>query len=226
MPANPPLNSSNPSTKQKQDIPITIAVEGLGKKFNREWIFRDMNYTFQGGQTHAITGPNGSGKSTLLQILWGQMPPSLGTVRYTRASGEVNADDIYKNIAIVAPYLDIIDEFTLLEQLKFHFKLKTPRNGMTYVEMLEIMNMKQAQDKYISNFSSGMRQRVKLALAFFSNADIFFLDEPGTNLDNQSFNWYQEQLRNLPSHALIFIASNQASEYPTDARKLDIIRFR
>jgi ABC-type multidrug transport system ATPase subunit len=226
MPANPPLNSSNPSTKQKQDIPITIAVEGLGKKFNREWIFRDMNYTFQGGQTHAITGPNGSGKSTLLQILWGQMPPSLGTVRYTRASGEVNADDIYKNIAIAAPYLDIIDEFTLLEQLKFHFKLKTPRNGMTYMEMLEIMNMKQAQDKYISNFSSGMRQRVKLALAFFSNADIFFLDEPGTNLDNQSFNWYQEQLRNLPSHALIFIASNQASEYPTDARKLDIIRFR
>jgi ABC-type multidrug transport system ATPase subunit len=154
------------------------------------------------------------------------MPPSLGTVRYTRASGEVNADDIYKNIAIAAPYLDIIDEFTLLEQLKFHFKLKTPRNGMTYMEMLEIMNMKQAQDKYISNFSSGMRQRVKLALAFFSNADIFFLDEPGTNLDNQSFNWYQEQLRNLPSHALIFIASNQASEYPTDARKLDIIRFR
>jgi ABC-type multidrug transport system ATPase subunit len=226
MPANPPLNSSNPSTKQKQDTPITIAVEGLGKKFNREWIFRDMNYTFQGGQTHAITGPNGSGKSTLLQILWGQMPPSLGTVRYTRASGEVNADDIYKNIAIAAPYLDIIDEFTLLEQLKFHFKLKTPRNGMTYMEMLEIMNMKQAQDKYISNFSSGMRQRVKLALAFFSNADIFFLDEPGTNLDNQSFNWYQEQLRNLPSHALIFIASNQASEYPTDARKLDIIRFR
>ncbi len=226
------FKSPNPSsdakpTKEKQPAAyVDIVVENLGKKFNREWIFRDLNFTFQSGQVYAITGPNGSGKSTMLQILWGQMPPSIGGVKYVCQPGTIPAEEIYRHIAIAAPYMELIDEFTLSEQLRFHFKLKSSRSAMSEVEMLEKMQLRHAEHKYIANFSSGMKQRVKLALAFFSQAEIIFLDEPGTNLDRQAFDWYLEQLEELPAGALVFIASNQTHEYPANAQKIDIMRFK
>lgn len=208
------------------NIPLSIQVQQLGKKFNRDWIFRKIDYTFQSGQTYAITGPNGSGKSTLLQVLWGQVPPSAGTVTYTTGNGTIPAENIFQHLAIATPYLDLIEEFTLREQLRFHFKLKPCRQDWSEAEVMEKMYLTHARDKYISNFSSGMKQRLKLALAFFSQADIVFLDEPGTNLDQQAFDWYLQQLASLPPHCLVFIASNQPSEYPASAQKIDIMRFK
>lgn len=205
---------------------MEITVQQLGKKFNREWVFRDLNQSFQAGQTYAITGPNGSGKSTLLQILWGQMPPTSGTLKYRSDGKEIPDEDIFRNISIATPYMDLIDEFTLLEQLHFHFKFKTRRSGMSDDEILEKMELAHARNKFISNFSSGMKQRLKLALAFFSQTDIIFLDEPGTNLDQPSFDWYLRQLNALPKNSLVFIASNQIAEYPTNAQKLDIMSFK
>ena len=213
-------------SEKNTGIQIEITVQQLGKKFNREWIFRDLNFTFHAGQVYAVTGPNGSGKSTLLQVLWGQMPPSTGTLRYSTPNSEIPCEEIFRHISIATPYMDLIDEFTLLEQLRFHFKLKPGRSDMNEEEMLEKMYLMHAKHKYISNFSSGMKQRVKLALAFFSHADILFLDEPGTNLDNQAFDWYLQQLAALPNTCLVFIASNQASEYPANAQKLDIMSFK
>jgi len=206
--------------------PLTIDLTDLGKKFNSEWIFRKMSYTFHPGLIYAITGPNGSGKSTLLQILWGQMPPSHGTLRYSNRSRVIPVDDIFKHISVATPYMDLIEEFTLLEQLRFHFALRPSWPGLNELGMLDRMSLSHAKNKFIGNFSSGMRQRVKLALAFFTRADILFLDEPGTNLDSQAFEWYLEQLTQLSSHSLVFIASNQSSEYPANAQKIDIMSYK
>lgn len=154
------------------------------------------------------------------------MPASTGTLRFVSRETEIPADEIFRHVSIAAPYMDLIEEFTLQEQLNFHFSLKPVRTGVSESEVLERMYLTHAKDKYISNFSSGMKQRVKLALAFFSQADILFLDEPGTNLDSQAFNWYLEQLREVVGKSLIFIASNQASEYPPSAQKIDIMSFK
>jgi ABC-type multidrug transport system ATPase subunit len=214
------------SDREKIVEPLTIEVTDLGKKFNTEWIFRRMSYTFHPGLVYAITGPNGSGKSTFLQIIWGQMPPSLGTITYSTRARTIPVEDIFKHISVATPYMDLIEEFTLLEQLKFHFALRPSWPGLTEDEMLDKMYLSSAKDKYIGNFSSGMRQRVKLALAFFTRADILFLDEPGTNLDSQAFDWYLEQLSRLSPHCLAFIASNQPSEYPANAQKIDIMSYK
>ena len=173
-----------------------------------------------------MTGLSGSGKSTLMQILWGQMPPSQGALLYSGRSRSISADDIFKHVSIATPYMDLIEEFTLLEQLRFHFALKPSWPGMSEQGMLEKMYLTHAKDKFIANFSSGMRQRVKLALAFFTRADILFLDEPGTNLDSQAFEWYLEQLSELSPQSLVFIASNQTSEYPANAQKIDIMSYK
>jgi len=154
------------------------------------------------------------------------MPPSKGTVKYISGDVEVPHESIFRQIAIATPYMDLIDEFTLREQLDFHFKLRKPRGNMTVTAMMERMYLTDARDKYISNFSSGMRQRVKLALAFFTEANLLFLDEPGTNLDHRAFDWYLHELQQLPAHASVFIASNQPSEYPANAHKIDIMQFK
>jgi ABC-type multidrug transport system ATPase subunit len=217
-----PTYTNTTDSSQRTSIEVTE----LGKRFNYEWIFKKLSYTFSPGNIYAVTGPNGAGKSTLLQVLWGQMPATAGTLTYLKKGQKIETEEIYRHISIATPYMDLIEEFTLLEQLQFHFKMKRSRNGMTEREMLERMYLENARDKYISNFSSGMRQRVKLALAFFTDADVIFLDEPGTNLDRQAFDWYLKYLDNLSTECLVFIASNQPSEYPTNAQKIDIMSFK
>jgi len=203
-----------------------ICVKQLGKRFNREWIFRNLDYNFLHGNTYAIVGPNGSGKSTLLQVLWGQLPPSTGELKYNDGENEIPIDEIFRHISIATPYLDLIEEFTLAEHLRFHFKLKSSRNGMNEKDLLDKMELAHAKDKYISNFSSGMRQRVKLALAFFTEANMIFLDEPTTNLDQQASAWYHQQLNELPKDCTVFIASNVVDEYPSYAHLVNILEYK
>ena len=161
-----------------------------------------------------------------MQVLWGQMPPSTGTILYTKESHDMPVEEVYKNLTIATPYLDLIEELTLQEQLEFHFALKKSRNEMTISEMLDKMELTHARDKAIRNFSSGMKQRTKLALGFFTASDVLFLDEPGTNLDVNSFAWYQSLLEEVLGKQLIFIASNQPDEYPQDAVKIEIMDYK
>lgn len=205
---------------------LGIKVKGLGKRFNREWIFRNLDYSFQPSKVYAITGPNGSGKSTLLQVLWGQLPQSAGELLYPHGSGEIPIDEIFQHLAIATPYLDLVEEFTLSEHLRFHFNLKRSRNDMHVDEMLDKLKLAAAREKHIADFSSGMKQRVKLALAFFTQADLIFLDEPTTNLDKDTKDWYHLQLNSLPSHCTVLIASNQPDEYPSHAQTINILDFK
>lgn len=211
---------------QDTTIPIVIQATALGKRFNRDWIFKNFNYTFKQSHTYAITGPNGSGKSTLLQVLWGQLPQSKGEVTYQTEEKKIPVDEIFNYLTVATPYMDLIEEFTLREHLNLHFGLKKSRNSWSIDQLMEKMQLKHAADKLISNFSSGMKQRVKLALAFFTEASIIFLDEPTTNLDKTAIAWYHEHLRQLPSGCTIFIASNDSAEYPSDAGIINIMDFK
>jgi ABC-type multidrug transport system ATPase subunit len=207
-------------------LKITITTNGLGKRFNREWIFRKFNYSFEPEKIYAVTGPNGSGKSTLMQVLWGQSLPTSGTIVYHVNGNEIPVTEIFNHVSIATPYMDLIDEFTLQEQIDFHFKIKEVRDGFRRDELPEIMYLHAARKKQIGNFSSGMRQRLKLGLAFYTKADIIFLDEPGTNLDKQAFNWYLEQLQIIKPTTLIIIASNNPEEYPEAFQMINISDFK
>ncbi|HEX8040338.1 MAG TPA: ATP-binding cassette domain-containing protein [Chryseosolibacter sp.] len=206
--------------------PLTIAVNDLSKRFNREWIFRELSLEFAAGLTYAITGPNGSGKSTLLQVVWGQVPQTSGTIIYKKGALDVPLEQAFRYVSIAAPYMDLIDEFTLMEMLNFHFKLKKIRSGFSIGQLLQIMYLENAADKQLVNFSSGMRQRLKLGLALYTEADAYFLDEPGTNLDRRAFGWYIDELSKLPKRSIVFIASNEPEEYPQDAVILNLTDYK
>lgn len=202
-----------------------LQTEKLGKRFNREWIFRDLSYRFTGGKTYAITGPNGSGKSTLLQVLWGQVPASSGTVSYNINGIEEPVTSIFQQVSIATPYLDLIEEFTLTELLDFHFKMRKPRPALSVKDLPALLELEHAKDKLIGNYSSGMRQRVKLGLAIFTDARFVFLDEPFTNLDEKAIGWYKKQV-NLITDSVVFIASNDPREYENSHENIKISDFK
>ena len=192
---------------------MKIITENLGKKFRNEWIFRNLNYEFQSGESYTFIGANGSGKSTLMQVLSGFMPHSEGLINYKCSQKNLTTDDYYKHLVIAAPYLELIEDFTLTEIVEFHVKFKPLKNNLSTSEFIDFIELPKAQNKEMKFFSSGMKQRVKLGLAFWSDCEILMLDEPTSNLDAEATIWY---LRNVQEHSknrLLFICSNQPSEY-------------
>ncbi|KAA0991689.1 ABC transporter ATP-binding protein [Dyadobacter aurulentus] len=206
---------------------MRISVEKLGKKFVKEWIIRNATFELLAGQTYTFVGPNGSGKSTLLQLLTGMVPASEGTIRYTDTDGkEVETDLWYKQLVIAAPYLELIEEFTLRELVEFHVKFKPLKNNLSVKDFEEIVQLTHAKDKVIRHFSSGMKQRVKLGLAFMSDVPIIFLDEPTTNLDVQGIQWYLDHVKDYTQNQLVLLGSNVKQEYEFCENIISVSAFK
>ena len=192
---------------------MRILLDKVSKRFNQNWLFKNLDYHIQGPQSYAITGPNGSGKSTLLKILAGMIPASKGTVSYHNSENSVDPDNIYQFLSFCAPYMEVPEELSLKELLEFHFGLKQ-RNGVVSIEeMVSNAGLTHALHKPIHTFSSGMKQRVKLALSIYATTPMLLMDEPTTNLDDSGVTWYLDEIKRIKSSKLLIIASNQTIEY-------------
>ncbi|WKN32781.1 ABC transporter ATP-binding protein [Porifericola rhodea] len=205
---------------------MQIKVSNLGKKFQREWVFRHIDTTFRQGESYVLIGPNGSGKSTLMLMLSGLLPPSEGNIQYFEGEQKVSEEHFYRYQSIVAPYEELIEEFTLQELLDFHFAFKTPRHNKTSSDIIKALYLERARHKYIKQFSSGMKQRLKLGLAFYSEGKILFLDEPCSNLDAQGIQWYQQEVKKVLPECIVIVGSNQAYEYEFVNHKLSIEHYK
>ena len=191
---------------------VTIDIDKIGKKFRNEWIFKNLSLQLKTGDVLGITGSNGYGKSTLLQVLSGFMSVSTGSISYSYNHKHVQPDSVYELVSLASPYLVLVEDYTLREMLKFYFRFKKIANGITVDNILEESLLKQHADKQLKDFSSGMKQKVKLLLAITSDTPILLLDEPCTNLDSHVIEWYQQYLRKFSSDRLIIVCSNQVKE--------------
>ena len=144
---------------------MKISLQNAGKRFNRDWIFRSCSLDLLPNKCYAITGPNGSGKSTLLQVIAGASTHSEGTIIYTNSDGK-NITEPYLYTALAAPYLELIEEMTATEILEFHSAFKPLT--MPVAEILAAVQLENAATKQVRYFSSGMKQRLKLAQAFLA----------------------------------------------------------
>ena len=198
---------------------MTIQITGLGKRFNRDWIFRNLSIELLSGSCTAVLGPNGSGKSTLLSVLWNQVPQSEGSFTYSINGNQIDHDSIFKYITIAAPYLELPEELSLQEILEFHFRFKIPAADLTFESIRNLIGLTETGNRPFREFSSGMKQRVKVGLALLSDASVTFLDEPTTNLDDQGIQWYQDILQQAlkPTHRsslrTLVIATNSKEDY-------------
>ena len=192
---------------------VQITATGLGKRFRRDWIFRGLTRTFRPGSATAVLGPNGAGKSTLLNTFSGQLLPTEGTLNYTLAGRAVAVEDVPAHLAYAAPYLELLEELTLLELLQFHTRFKPLRPGLTLERLIGIMYLDKARHQLVREFSSGMKQRLKLALALYAEAPLLLLDEPTTNLDTTGVAWYLEHVQAARPSRTLLLSSNVPAEY-------------
>lgn len=212
---------------------MKISLTKAGKRFNRDWIFRNVTYEFTTGNAYAITGPNGSGKSTLLQVIGGALMMSEGKLHYRQATAipthqpaEIASEEAFRHIAIAAPYLEVIEEMTVTEFLDFHIQFKKLLPGITTKEAIRIVGLEKAANKQIRYYSSGMKQRVKLAQAIFSDVPCILLDEPCTNLDAEGVALYQQLIRDYCTNRLIIVSSNDIQEYGFCKEKINILEYK
>jgi ABC-type multidrug transport system ATPase subunit len=206
---------------------MQIQVNAASKRFNKEWIFSNLNYSFTTGHHYALIGNNGSGKSTLLQIIAGYIGLTKGTIHWTNTAGKaIDSANIFQQISVAAPYLELVEEFTALEQIAFHQQFKPLQTGLNPMELLEKIGLNKAADKQIRNFSSGMKQRLKLALAIFDQAPILLLDEPCSNLDQEGIQTYHQLMQAYAMHKLIIVASNDPQEYQFCSQQVSLSDFK
>ena len=206
---------------------MNITLQDIGRRYNREWIFRHLDYTFSFGNSYAILGPNGSGKSTLIKLLAGSLAPSEGTLTFQANGQELEVERLYQKISIAAPYIELIEEFTLEEMIDFHFKFKQLLPQYSLAGIKEILGFsKSTFQKEIRHFSSGMKQRVKLLLACCSESEVLFLDEPTSNLDKDGEQWYLNLIESSRTHRIIIVGSNQAHEYGFCDEYLQIMDYK
>lgn len=204
---------------------MTIALNKAGKRFNRDWIFRNLSCRFDTGTSYAIIGANGSGKSTFLQVIAGALHLNEGHCTWT-AEVPVAPEKIYRYIACCAPYLEVIEEMTLLEFLDFHRQFKPFITGITPKKIIEELGLQAAAHKRIQQFSSGMKQRAKLAQCIYSDTPIVLLDEPCTNLDRQGIELYYTLIDQYCKDRLVLVGSNDEVEYQFCREKLSMMDYK
>jgi ABC-type multidrug transport system ATPase subunit len=205
---------------------MTISLSDAGKRYNRDWIFRHFNYQFEAGQSYAITGPNGSGKSTLLQVLGGVMQVNEGKCGWTRENKTVAPEKVYSSISIAAPYLELIEEMTAKEFLDFHQGFKPFLPGLTINGIADTVGLSKAINKQIRYYSSGMKQRLKLAQCILSATDIILLDEPCTNLDADGVALYHQLIKEYGTTRMIVVSSNDEVEYSYCEKKISVMDYK
>ncbi|HEX4374114.1 MAG TPA: ATP-binding cassette domain-containing protein [Puia sp.] len=226
---------------------MKITLTDVGKRFNREWIFRHFNFEFTNGNGYAIIGPNGSGKSTLLQVIAGAMGESEGKIEYTMnderwpmaegkaainagqrstANYQLLAENIHQQISISAPSLELIEEMTLTEFLEFHHIFKPFISIINTEQIITEIDLEKSAHKQIRYYSSGMKQRVKLAQAIFTDTPVLLLDEPCTNLDEEGIELYHELIKNYSEDRIVIVSSNDIQEYQFCNERINILDYK
>lgn len=205
---------------------MKVELNQVGKRFRRDWVLRGVDLVIEPGSRIAITGPNGSGKSTLLKMICGHLTPSKGKVSFSVDGKKIELDQVYLQLAYAAPYIELIEEFTLQEALDFHRKFKPFQENLSTKDLIALLGFERSRTNEVRNFSSGMKQRLKLALAICSQAPFLLLDEPTTNLDAQGAAWYADLIDRFGGQRSIVVASNVEADYAFCTGKVDIREYK
>jgi ABC-type multidrug transport system ATPase subunit len=204
-----------------------IVLENIAKRYAREWIFRGVNLELLRDNAYVILGANGSGKSTLLQVIASYLTPTKGKLQYFSGTEEIPTDKVYHQLSVASPYMELIEEFTLTEYLNFHRELKSFYQDLQVADVIKIMELEHAGDKTLGNYSSGMKQRVKLGTAILTQSDLLLLDEPTSNFDARAIDWYRDLINSYRKDRIVVVCSNHIkAEYDFCPREIVMEDFK
>lgn len=202
---------------------MEVVLNSVTKVFGRETVIESLDRTFASGSRTAILGPNGSGKSTLVQLIAGALAPTKGFITHRMNGESVPSDRVYRHVSIAAPYLGLYEDLSLRQAIAFHAGFKPLRAGINEEALARIAYLGHALDKSVVHFSSGMKQRLKLALAILTDAPLLLLDEPASNLDAEATAWFRALLReHLDGRTLVVASNRQEVEHDLCSERIEL----
>ncbi len=206
---------------------MRIEAIGLHKRFTRRWIVEDFSYVFEDCSRTAILGPNGSGKSTLIKLLCGQLLPSEGTVNFYKSGTPVASEDLFRQVSLTGPYVELIEELTGEEVVALHERMRGFRQNLTAADLwTRVAWTKGIRRQAVASYSSGMKQRLRLLLALATEASVVFLDEPTSNLDLEGVEWYKRLVMEWTDQRTLIVASNEERDFAPDSLRLDAAKWK
>jgi len=189
---------------------FSLRAQALTKIFDKHCLFKDLNFSLETGESLAITGPNGSGKSTLLQILSLYQSPSQGKIFWQANKQNLPYEKITNFLGFSSPLVNPYDDLTALENIQLIIKKEKPQADLE--KILEKFKLLKQKNLLIKKYSSGMKQRLKFILATINQPPFLFLDEPGTNLDQEGKKIIYSALEELKSKTILILATNEKTE--------------
>lgn len=206
---------------------LSLTLTNAGKKFGREWIFRGLDYEIKAGEKCVILGGNGSGKSTLLQTLSGFVTLNEGSVIHKSEESTINIEEVHSQLSYASPYLQLIEDLTLEEMIIHAGKYKKFLNGFSSNDIVKLSGLNTSSDKYIKQFSSGMKQRLKITLAVLADTGLVLLDEPVSNLDANAIAWYKQMISDHCNNRTVIVCSNNIpDEFFFCNKKLNVEEYK
>lgn len=208
---------------------MRLRAEHIGKRYGKRVLFRKLSFELTGGESLAIRGANGSGKSTLIQILAGVLSPTRGQAQLFLAVGApVDPEHHPFQMGLVAPYLNMYEGFSPRENLQFIARARRLADAPSRIQAaLEQATIAYRADEPVKTFSSGMKQRVRFAVALLTQPPVLLLDEPTSNLDEAGkamvFHVMETQLER---GGILIVATNDQHEGRRCQRSLTIEDYR
>ena len=192
---------------------MKLSCQSVGKDFGEHRIFRDISFEITSGQSLAITGVNGSGKTTLVRILCGLIRPNTGKVEIYNDQKLLSDMEMFRHIGLVGPYLELYEELSAYENMRFFAKLKKVKDFEPIIHnLLQRMRLDGREDDPVKNYSSGMKQRLKYVFALLNQPQILLLDEPTSNLDSEGIETVYQLMEEQKSDKILIIATNDESD--------------
>ena len=193
---------------------LAIKVESLKKNFGERKVISSLNLELSQGESVAITGPNGSGKTTLLKLLLALLRPSSGKVTYFDNDRVLSREELRQRISFVAPYLSLYDQLSAEENLQFFTAVRGGNiTGKEIDSLLLRVGLEGRGMDLVLEYSTGMKQRLKYAVALSNKPDFLLIDEPSSGLDDSGKAMMTALIEEQRDGSIIIIATNEKEEY-------------
>lgn len=202
---------------------MRVSLENISKSFDGKLLFDNINAELIAGQCLAVTGSNGSGKSTLLKIVAGLIRPSTGKVS-CNWPGLAEYQNYQQFTGLISPEAAMYSALTAVENVLFWTKVRGLSCSEAQAsEWCHYVGLAGSDREAVKHFSTGMRQRLKLAVMLAINPRLWLLDEPSANLDENGKELVETIIGRAVVHgAAVMLATNESREVGYASSKISL----
>ena len=192
-----------------------ITLRGIGKRFGKTEVLRDLDLTVERGTVFALLGPNGAGKTTIINILSTLIKPDAGTATVAGFDVVRQREQVKRSISVTGQSAALDETLTGEENLRMMgvlSGLSTAAAKRRSHELLDRFDLGDAARKRAKTYSGGMRRRLDLAISLLLTPPVVFLDEPTTGLDTRSKFELWDSIRGLAGLGTTVLLTTQYLE--------------